>query len=232
MQSRRRIRALIFDFDGLILDTEMPAFLSWQEVYEEHGCSLPLATWAMVLGGSGAEFDACAFLESQVGRALDRDAIRARRQQRKLGLVATEAVLPGVTDYIRAAQRLGLKLAVASSSPRAWVTEHLTRLKLLNAFDCVTCAEDVARVKPFPEIYQMTLAALGLGADEAIVLEDSPNGITAAKAAGLFCVAVPNPLTCQLPIDHADLRLTSMADMSLDVLLRLVEQQPTVPPSP
>ena len=227
MESRRRIRGLIFDFDGLILDTEMPAFLSWQEVYEEHGCSLPLATWATVLGGSGAEFDACAFLESRVGRTLERDAIRTRRQQRKLELVAAEAVLPGVTDYIGTARRLGLKLAVASSSPRAWVADHLTRLGLLSAFDRVTCAEDVTRVKPFPEIYQMTLVALGLGADEAIVLEDSPNGITAAKAAGLFCVAVPNPLTCQLPIGHADLRLASMADMPLEGLLRLVEQQPT-----
>ncbi|MDQ2745364.1 MAG: HAD-IA family hydrolase, partial [Chloroflexota bacterium] len=127
--------------------------------------------------------------------------------------------LPGVLDYIRDAKKLHLKLAVASSSRREWVTEQLSCLEIFEQFDAVICAEDVRRVKPHPDLYRHALSLLGLEPHEAIVFEDSPNGITAARAAGIFCVVVPNPLTRQLPIDHADLRLTSLADMPLQSLI-------------
>lgn len=213
------IRGLIFDFDGTILDTEMPAFRAWQEIYEEHDCSLPLAEWAKALGSSALHFDPCAHLESLIGRALDRDALRARRQIRKLELMATEALLPGVLEYVEAARGMGMRLGVASSSPRSWVEEHLDRFGLLPWFECLSCADDVERVKPDPALYLRTLDRLGLHADEAIVVEDSPNGITAAKAAGIYCVVVPNALTCELPVDHADLRLRSLLDLPLESLI-------------
>jgi HAD superfamily hydrolase (TIGR01509 family) len=213
------IRGLIFDFDGTILDTEMPAFRAWQEIYEEHNCSLPLVEWAKALGGSGMEFDPCAHLESLIGRELDRDALRARRQVRKLELMAAEAVLPGVLEYIDAARRMGMRLAVASSSSRSWVEEHLDRFGLLRFFECLSCADDVEWVKPDPALYLRTLDRLGLRADEAIVVEDSPNGVTAAKAAGIYCVVVPNALTRDLPIDHADRRLESLLDVPLASLI-------------
>jgi HAD superfamily hydrolase (TIGR01509 family) len=219
----RPIRGLIFDFDGTILDTELPAFRAWQEIYEEHGCTLALTAWAAALGGSGKEFDPCAHLESLVGRQLDRETLRARRQIRKLELLAAEVVLPGVVEYIEGARLMGLRLAVASSSPRDWVEEHLRRFGLLEAFDCVSCAEDVERVKPDPALYLRTLENLGLRPDEAIVVEDSPNGIAAARAAGIFCVAVPNVLTRGLATDHADLHLTSLAELSLESLVEQVQ---------
>jgi HAD superfamily hydrolase (TIGR01509 family) len=222
------IKGLIFDCDGLLLDTEMPAFQSWQEVYAQHGCDLPLAEWAACLGGSGAEFDACAYLEELLGRPVDREGIRARRLQRKLELVASQPLLPGVLDCITGGKRLGLKLGVASSSPRDWVAGHLDRLGIERYFDAVVCAGDVARVKPFPDLYETVLAALHLQPEEAIVFEDSPNGIVAAKAAGIFCVAVPNPLTCQLPLGAPDLRLASMADLPLEQLLAQVEERSRV----
>lgn len=213
------IRGLIFDFDGTILDTEMPAFRAWQEIYEEHGCTLPLAEWAKALGGSGRDFDPCAYLETLIGRELDRSALRSRREVRKLELMAAEAVLPGVLEYIDAARTIGLRMTVASSSPRSWVVEHLDRFGLLDSFACLNCADDVERVKPDPALYLRALDQLGLQAEEAIVIEDSPNGVAAAKAAGIFCVAVPNALTCELPLNHADLRLTSLLDMPLSALI-------------
>lgn len=223
------IKALIFDFDGLILDTELPAFQSWQEIYEEHGCSLPLSEWAIALGTTTSIFDACQYLEEQVGRPVDRAALRERRQQRKLELTLLQAALPGVLDYIADAQRLGLRLAVASSSSRGWVADHLLRLGIYDAFVCLACSDDVARVKPEPELYLAAMKCLGVGAEEAVALEDSPNGITAAKRAGLFCVAVPNALTGQLSIEHADLQLASLADLPLAELLEEVERARHLP---
>ena len=218
------IRALIFDFDGLILDTEVPEFQSWQEMYQAHGCTLPLTVWATGIGTIDG-FDPYAYLEQQLGRPVDRPAVHAQRRQRCDALIATQAVLPGVHDYIAAAGDLGLHLGVASSSSRAWVHGHLTRLDLHGHFHCIRCRDDVGwRPKPDPALYQAVLEALGVQPREALALEDSPHGIAAAKRAGLFCVAVPNPLTRHLPLAQADLQLASLAAMPLASLLSDLQQ--------
>lgn len=213
------IRALIFDFDGLVLDTEVPDFLSWQEIFEDYGGCLPLSAWATCIGTSEDAFDPLDFLEAQLGQPVDREAIRSKREQRAIELAKKQPILPGVKNYITDAKRLGLKLGLASTSSRDWVTKHLSRLELREQFDCIRCADDVRHVKPDPELYHAVLDALGVRADEAIALEDSPNGILAAKRAGIFCVAVPNSLTRYLSLDQADLRLTSLADLPLEKLL-------------
>ncbi len=215
------IRAIVFDFDGLILDTELPEFQSWQTIYQAHECTLPLAVWATCIGTTEA-FDPYAYLEEQLGRAVDREAVQLRQRQQCDALIAAQAVLPGVHDYIADARRLDLQLGVASSSSRAWVHGHLTRLELHQHFVCIACRDDGPRTKPDPALYQAALAALGVRPEEAIALEDSPNGILAAKRAGLFCVAVPNVLTRQLPLDHADLQIPSLAALPLSELLRTI----------
>lgn len=217
------IRALIFDFDGLILDTEVPEFQSWQEIYHAYGCTLPLPVWAAGIGTAGG-FDPYAYLETQLGHTVDRVAVHAQRRQRCDTLITAQAVLPGVLDYLTAAQHLGLHLGVASSSSRAWVHGHLTRLTLHGHFHCIRCRDDVGRPKPDPALYQAVLDALGVQPQEAVALEDSPHGIAAAKQAGLFCVAVPNPLTRQLSLAQADLQLTSLAALPLPSLLHAMQQ--------
>lgn len=216
------IRAIVFDFDGLILDTELPEFQSWQAVYQAHGCTLPFAVWGIGIGTIGA-FDPYVHLEEQLGRTVDREAVRTQQRQRCDALIATQAVLPGVHDYLAEGRRLGLHLGVASSSSRAWVSGHLTRLALHQHFLCIKCRDDVPRPKPDPALYQAALEALGVQPQEAIALEDSPNGIAAAKRAGLFCVAVPNPLTRQLSLAQADLQVSSLADLPLTALLAAVQ---------
>lgn len=219
------INALVFDFDGLMVDTESPAFQAWQELYREYGQELPLARWAEVLGGSGSEWDPCAHLADLTGQNLDLDELRARRWQRKHDLSTNLPLLAGVIDMIDAAKRRGLRIAVASSSGRAWVRGHLDRLAVSRHFDAIVTAEDVARVKPDPALYLTAVSRLGVAPHEAIALEDSPNGVLAAKRAGLFAIAIPNALTGQLPLDHADLRLVSLAEMPLDDLLEIVQQR-------
>ncbi len=218
------LKAIIFDFDGLILDTETPEYIAWQEIFAEHGCELSLDMWGQVVGGAGfTTFDAAAHLEKLTGQPLDRATLNARWRARGDELIAAQPILPGVQGYLAEAERLNLKLAIASSSPHSWVDTHLARLGLLAHFERIICADDVTRTKPHPDLFLAALSALSLRAEETIVLEDSPNGVRAAKAAGIFVVAVPNPLTARLWIDGADLTLKSLADLPLGELLERVD---------
>jgi HAD superfamily hydrolase (TIGR01509 family) len=128
-----------------------------------------------------------------------------------------------VQAYLAEARQMGLKIGMASSSPCRWVIGHLQRLELLEFFDTVRARDDVERVKPDPELFLTVLADLGAEPQEAVAFEDSPNGIQAAKAAGLLCVAVPNPVTRQYSLAQADLRLDSLADLPLQALIEKVE---------
>jgi HAD superfamily hydrolase (TIGR01509 family) len=218
-------RGLVFDFDGLILDTEGPEYQSWLEIYGEHACDLPLSVWASCIGTAMDVFNPYDYLESRYGKPIDRVAVRTKHKQRCAELLEGQLVLPGVREYVLDAKRLGIKLGVASSSSRWWVAGHLERLGLIEHFDCVRTRDDVTHSKPDPELFLSAVECLGLRPEEAIAIEDSPNGVTAAKRAGLFCVAVPNLVTRELPLEHADLVLTSLAELPLEQLLLLVEER-------
>jgi HAD superfamily hydrolase (TIGR01509 family) len=213
------IKALVFDFDGLILETEAPIYQSWVELYASFGHSLSFSTWATTIGTYEADFDPYIDLERQVGRKLDWDELEPRRQRRELSLVDAQPILPGVEACLEEARRLGVRIGLASSSTCAWVQGHLSRLGIREYFQSVRGKEDVARTKPDPALYLAVLADLDVPPEQAVALEDSPNGILAAKRAGMYCVAVPNPLTRQLDLSQADLCLESLAEISLQDLL-------------
>jgi HAD superfamily hydrolase (TIGR01509 family) len=215
------IRALVFDFDGLILETETPAYESWAEIFREHGHELPLDRWHDYIG-SDTGFDPAGHLAALVGEGFDRDATQKRRDARKNELVEALEVMVGVHDYIADARRLGLHLGVASSSSRAWVLGHLQRLGIEAHWDVVRCREDVARTKPAPDLYLAAVDALGVAPREAVAFEDSANGIAAAKDAGLLCVAVPNALTAGMDLSRADVRLATLAETPLERLLAVL----------
>jgi HAD superfamily hydrolase (TIGR01509 family) len=215
-----RVRGLLFDFDGLLLDTEHPHYASWLEVYREHGHDLPLATWGAAVGTLGG-FDPIAHLEELTGKRLDLASTIERRRHVEMALLELEELRPGVQAYLDDAHRLGLKTAIVSSGRREWIEGHLRRLELPHGWDLIVAADgDVSRAKPAPTLYLEALAELGLAAAEAVAFEDSPNGVRAAQAAELFCVAVPNRITSELGIDHADLVLGSLEDLPLEELLR------------
>jgi HAD superfamily hydrolase (TIGR01509 family) len=219
------IKAVIFDFDGLILDTESAIFQSWQEVYKEYDCELALEEWAANVGTEDS-FDPVAHLEGILGKPLDAAAIRNVRKPREAVLIDAETILPGVESYITEAKRMDRKLAVASNSSRDWVTTHLERLGLMHHFDIVRCWNDpdVMQRKPQPGVYIAALKALDITADQAIALEDSPNGILSATRAGIFTVAVPNALTRLLGVGDADMVLESMADMPFEELIGHIDR--------
>jgi len=218
------MKSLIFDFDGLILDTETVIFQAWEEIYATYDGKLSLADWASCIGTSHHAFDVYADLENKASRSLPREEIKQRHQNRYQELLKDMTPRSGVVDYLNEARHRGLALAVASSSHRNWVESHLNRLQLRDYFQVVRTADDVKQVKPHPELYLSALKALGEKPEEALAFEDSPNGIRAAQAANLFCVAVPNSITIRLDLAHADDRLESMADLPLGELLKRVEQ--------
>jgi HAD superfamily hydrolase (TIGR01509 family) len=216
------IRALVFDFDGLILETEGPAYETWSQIYREYGHELPIDKWFDYIGREGGYFDAADHLAALVGEGFDRAAARKRRDAKKTALIAALDVMVGVREYVADGKRMGLRLGVASSSSRAWVLGHLERLRIHTEWDAVRTRDDVVRTKPAPDLYLAVVEALGVAPGEAVAFEDSRNGIAAAKDAGLLCVAVPNALTAAMDLSRADLRLGSLADTPLAELLAVL----------
>jgi putative hydrolase of the HAD superfamily len=215
------IKALLFDFDGLILDTETPEVVAWQEVYARYGIEFPVRLWGKIVGGNGSkDFDPVAYLSEKSGQPIDANLMRADKRVRDRELISYQAILPGVREYLAAAWIRGLRLAIASSSTHEWVDTHLKRLGLWDSFDAIICIEDAPRAKPNPDLFLKALETLGVLPEEALVFEDSPNGVIAAKAAGIRVIAVPNPVTAQLGVDGADLTLASLADLPLADLLQ------------
>jgi HAD superfamily hydrolase (TIGR01509 family) len=217
----RLIRAIVFDFDGLILDTEEPVYRSWLEVYQAHGEELPFERWVQIVGSTTIGFHPQHHLEERLGRSLPKEVLD-RRIGRRTEMILAQKVLPGVVQHIESAKALGLKLGVASSSTGDWVRGHLARLGILGAFDCLRCRDDVTHAKPEPDLYLAVLECLGVPASETIAIEDSPNGVMAAKRAGLRCVAIPNSITARLDLSQADVILGSLAEVTLAELLRKV----------
>jgi HAD superfamily hydrolase (TIGR01509 family) len=218
------IKALIFDFDGLIMDTESPEVDGWKAIYAEYGQEFPLQIWIRdVVGSTAAAFDAAAHLAAITGRSLDLAALQAQARRYRLQQLSMFPALPGVTEYLLISRRLGLRLAVASSSPHAWVEGYLRQLGLFEYFEAILCREDVQRIKPDPDLFLAALEALKLPADETLVFEDSPNGVLAARRAGLRVVAIPNPVTAHGTIEGASLVLASLAELPLEELLRQMD---------
>ena len=216
------IRAIIFDFDGLIIETEGPTYQSWQEIYQTYGYKLPFSTWSSMVGTTQSDFDPRLELQRLVNKNLNWDEIELKRQVIENALIEAQPVLPGVEDYLRDARRLGLKIGIASNSPSQWVTRYLTQHGLQGCFDYISTSDHVHKLKPDPALYLAALNGLQVNANEAFALEDSPLGIRSAKGAGLYCVAVPNELTCRLDLSQADFQLGSLAVMPLEMLLKEV----------
>ena len=220
-----QLQAIIFDFDGLILDTESTLYASWQYLFQQHGHTFPLERWAANVGGYQYDvFDPMQYLESLTGRPVDREAVNTARRAWYLDRVHQQDVMPGVREAMETAHARGLRLAVASSSSRNWVESHLERVGLADHFEVLCCGDDVDAVKPDPALYFLALERLSLAPDRIFVLEDSPKGIAAARAASLYCVAVPNPVTRMSPLDGCSRRIESLAAMPFSRLIDETEK--------
>ncbi|WP_422661244.1 HAD family hydrolase [Paenibacillus sp. EC2-1] len=217
------IEAVIFDFDGLIRDTETYEFYSFQELLMEYGVELPLELYSSRIGGHINSFDPYEFLQQSIGEALDREYLRKLRRDKYDKLILNQKTLPGVQNYLDEAKGLGIKIGLASSAPRNWVVPNLEELELTDYFSCIRTHEDAKNIKPAPDLYLQVLDYFGVKPINAIAFEDSPNGAKAAKTAGMYCIIVPNKLTRELPFEAYDLQLNSLEDMNLTTAIKLLK---------
>lgn len=217
------IAALLFDFDGVIVDTEVPTFQAWRETFAEHGVELALEDWLPAVGSGSSTagaFDAVAHLERLTGRTVDRQAVIARRSRRKAELYARAPLLPGVRERLAEARERGLQTAIVTRNRDDRVRAQCEVVGLDHEWQAVVCAnEEPTRDKA--ELYRHALGVLGVDAGEALAFEDSPAGVLAAKQAGVICAAVPNEVTRGATFDDADFVLTSLADYTLEEIVRL-----------
>ena len=205
--------AVIFDFDGLIVDTEWPAFSTAADVFRDHGCELTVEQWAHRIGrgDNGRWTD---LLAAAVG-AIDHEVIDAERRFRKNELTDAQPPLPGVIEQLDAADALGLATAVASSSPTDWVERHLRRVGLHHRFRAVRTRDHVPRAKPWPDVFLAAAEAIEVDPARVVVFEDSVHGVAAAKRAGMVCIAVPNRITAGGDFSAADAVVASLAEVDL-----------------
>ncbi len=212
------IRALIFDFDGLMIDTEMADYQAWRETYQDYGLNYPLEDFQKIIGKYTQIPVPLDDLDRLKG-PLDRESVDSRRMLRSVELALGQPILPGVLDTIEAAHRLGLKVAIASSSPRSWLDRFLEPRDLTRHFDTILTGDVVSQVKPDPELFNTTIHKLAVQPGETLILEDSVNGLKAARAAGIRCIIIPSSLTRGMDFQGADLVLDSLQSMSLDHLI-------------
>ena len=214
------IKALVFDFDGLILDTETAIYKATKEIYKEYGAELPISLWASLAGTQDEDFDLADHLAKASNKTIDREALLAAQRQRLTEYIEKEQILPGVVPILETGKAMGLKIALATSSGDQWAKRHLKRLGILDYFEVIVEANDVEKVKPDPALYLKAVEALGVKPEEAIAFEDSYHGLVAAKRAGLYCVIIPNEVTQSLDFSQADRQFASLAETSVEELIQ------------
>jgi HAD superfamily hydrolase (TIGR01509 family) len=221
----RRLVALVFDFDGLIVDTETCTYETTAGIFAEHGQALDLAWWHSIIGTAHHPHWS-EVLADRLGRPVDRAALVARREARRLEVLRALPPCAGVVELLDEAATEGIPTAVASSSGLDWVDGHLERLGLRSGFAAVVTRDDLggvdARTKPAPDLFLLAAERLGVEPGHCVAFEDSPNGVAAARAAGMVVVAVPGPMTAGLDMSDADLVVPSLADIDLAALRTLV----------
>ncbi len=219
------IKAVVFDFDGTILDTESCEYNVLQRIYKEHGAELPIEVWGECIGTHATYFDAHEYLEKQIGKKLDREHIKQQRLDIFQELIKDRDALPGVMEYLEAAKQLGLKIGLASSSSYKWVSKHIKNLGIDHYFETIKTSDDVETVKPDPTLFRLAVESLGVKPEEAIAFEDSANGAKSAKRAGLHTVVIPNLVTRHLTFEEYDLKLESLAEMELQQMIDQFSKQ-------
>jgi HAD superfamily hydrolase (TIGR01509 family) len=215
------LAAIVFDFDGLIVDTENPGFISWQEIYREFCAVLSIDDWRHATGYVGG-FDPGIHLEQILGRSLDWSQLMPRRDARNWELTLQANVLPGIEPLLRSAKQRQLRIGVASNSENGWVEDGLRRLGLRVYVDAVVTRDMVVNPKPAPDIYLKTVQTLQVEPSHAVALEDSEPGCRAAKNAGLKAVAIPNRFSERQDLNVADLIVKSATELDVDRLADLV----------
>ena len=212
----------IFDCDGLLADTETPDYDAWRTIYEEQGLYLPVESWARSIGtAKGHEAnDWHAPLAERVGPGYDRERVQNRKRSLYHAAIGRLTPMPGVLALLDVLDADGIPCAVASNSERVWVDRVLNITGLTNRFQTIATADEVKHPKPAPDVYLLAAQRLGVPPEQCAAFEDSPRGLAAAHAAGMFTVAVPTALTRHLAFEQAHHLVDSLEQLVWDHLRR------------
>ena len=213
------IKGIIFDFDGLICDTETPELRAWEALFTDYGLTFPFEKYQETIGAIHNDNTPFIFLEEMLKHSVNRGEVKEKFAIFRNKLIEIEPIRPGILDYLKEAKGLGLKIGLASSSPRSWIDFHLNRLSIDGFFGCIKTFNDVSKTKPDPELFIKVLECMGLTPHEVIALEDSPNGVSAAIKAGIFVTVIPNAVTAIFDFSNADLLVNSLEEMPFAQLL-------------
>lgn len=207
--------AVLFDFDGILVDTEWAIYQAWRRTFERHGHDLPLEVYTRCIGSDFATWSPKTHLEDLTGNAFDWHALDAHRQEEIVGELHGQGPMPGVVEWLEKLQGSAVPLAVVSSSSHHWVDGWLERLDLARFFTTTLCRGDAARIKPAPDLFLEASRRLEAPPSDCLVIEDSGNGLEAAKAAGMTAWIIPNRVTSCLDFRKADRIFTSMSGCPL-----------------
>jgi HAD superfamily hydrolase (TIGR01509 family) len=213
------LKGIIFDFDGLIIDTETPCCNSWVELFNQHGFQFTVDDYRKIIGTGHHFYDPSKHLSQLISGAINPKVILDQNRIRTRQLIESQPMLPGVLEFIVAANQQGLPLAIASSSDREWIEGYLSKLSIREFFQAVCTSNDVQHVKPEPDLFLLALARLGISSSEALIFEDSPNGIKAAKSAGIPCIAIPNGITKGMDLSLATRIVDSFKNLDIQELI-------------
>ena len=213
------LKGLIFDFDGLIVDTETVIYETWANLYQQNGQTLDLADYKQCVGSDFAQFDPSEELEKRCGKKFDWNELNLQRELKIRENLSSQRERPGIISFIEEAKKNGLKMAIASSSSKAWVVGWVERLEIKHYFSAFLNRDDVKRIKPAPDLFLASCEALKIDTSEALVLEDSENGLKAANAAGINCAIITNKITEGGTFSESVLQTDNFSDIRLKKLL-------------
>lgn len=209
----RRPKGIIFDFDGVLVDTEWAIYQSWVKLYAREGQEITIETYAPCLGAGYSHWDPASHLESLTGKKYNWEKETPARQAVLEADLARSGLMEGAAELLDWCAEQGVGITVASSSSRRWVQGWLERLSIYNRFAGVFTRTDGYPVKPNPALFEAAQQCLGLQKNECLIIEDSENGTIAAQNAGIPCVAIPNRMTAHSDFSRAAYRSTSLRSL-------------------
>ena len=218
------LAAVIFDFDGIIIDSETPEYESHRRIFDRCGIALTTDEWCDQIGVWTEGHDDRWFHElcARSSNAPDHDAYHAEKR-RIFDEVVPDAPMRGIRELLSRLAAAGVPAAIASSSPASWVVRTTERLGLRPLFGAIVSGDDVARRKPAPDVYVEAARRLAADPARSIAVEDSGPGIAAARSAGMKTIAIPHRLTQGHDFIAADLRVAHAGELTLERLMELVD---------
>lgn len=212
------LKAVILDFDGVVIDSELVWFDIYVDWLEKNlNYNLVMEEFLLCVGANYEKlFQA---LEQKNNFIIDREKFLIDTTQKFIDLSDQLPAKEGVVDFIKSVKDAGLKLSLATSAVRAKPIKHLTRFGLIDYFDFIVTADDVERIKPHPDLFLKALEKLNIEKEEAIIFEDSRNGVLAANRAGVKVIVVPNDVTKHSKHENYEDKVNSLSEVNIAKLV-------------